>query len=165
MKRIHIVGRKNHGKTTLIVDLLEECRRRGLRVGSIKHAAHRHELDTPGKDSYHHRQAGANPAAVISHNLIGVFLARDEGNDAYASIASLFADCALVLVEGDIDARAPKIEVWRESLGTECLATERSDILAIVSDDVPPTSLAVWPRCQVGQLVDRLFELVREQDV
>ena len=57
MNRIHIVGRKNHGKTTLIVEVLAEFHRRGIRVGAIKHSAHRRELDPPGKDSYRHREA------------------------------------------------------------------------------------------------------------
>jgi molybdopterin-guanine dinucleotide biosynthesis protein B len=165
MKRIHLVGRRNHGKTTLIVELLEECRRRGIRAGSIKHSAHRHELEPPGKDSYRHRQAGASPAAIMSHSLIGVFVPRNEGTDAYASIAPLFADCELVLVEGDIDAAAPKVEVWRECHGTACLAAERDDIRAIVSDDAPPVSLPVWPRCNVAQILDNLLAMVQSPGV
>jgi len=161
MNCIHVVGRKNHGKTTLIVELLQEYRRQGVRVGSIKHSVHRHELDPPGKDSHRHREAGANPAAVISRNLVGVFVARDDATDAYASIAPLFADCALVLVEGDIQAAAPKIEVWRECQDTNCLASERDDILAVVSDDAPPTSLPVWPRRGVAQIAANLLEMVR----
>jgi molybdopterin-guanine dinucleotide biosynthesis protein B len=157
MNRIHIVGRKNHGKTTLIVELLEEFRRRGVSVGSVKHSAHRHELDPPGKDSYRHRAAGANPAAIVSRNLVGVFVRRDEITDCYAVIGPLFSGCKLVLVEGDIDARAPKIEVWRACRGTPCLATERDDILAVVSDDSPPVSLPVWPRGDIAHLADRLL--------
>ena len=48
MNRIHIIGRKNHGKTTLIVELIEEFTRLGLSVGAIKHTSHSHELDVPG---------------------------------------------------------------------------------------------------------------------
>lgn len=51
MKLIHIVGRQNHGKTTLIVELLEEFARQAIVVGTIKHSSHAHELDRPGKDS------------------------------------------------------------------------------------------------------------------
>ena len=50
MNRIHIVGCKNSGKTTLIVDVLPELVARGYRVGAIKHSSHRHEVDVPGKD-------------------------------------------------------------------------------------------------------------------
>lgn len=163
MKRVHIVGRKNHGKTTLIVELLEEFRRQGIRVGSIKHSAHRHELDLPGKDSYRHREAGANPAAIVSRSLIGVFVPRDEATDAYATIAPLFAQCALVLVEGDIHAAAPKIEVWRECQETNCLANERDDILAVVSNDAPPVSAPIWPRQGLARIAENLLELVRAQ--
>ena len=44
-----IIGKKNSGKTTLVVALLAELRRRGLRVASIKHGHHAFETDQPGK--------------------------------------------------------------------------------------------------------------------
>lgn len=161
MRRIHIVGRRNHGKTALMVELLEEFCRRGIRVGSIKHSAHRHELDPPGKDSYRHREAGADPAGIISGNLMAVFVPRSPGDDCYARLAPMFAGCELVLVEGDIEAMGTKIEVWRAEMGTACLATERSDIQAIVSDDRPEANVPVWPRAGVGALADRLLALAR----
>ncbi|MEO2032331.1 MAG: molybdopterin-guanine dinucleotide biosynthesis protein B, partial [Planctomycetaceae bacterium] len=58
-KRIHIVGRKNSGKTGLIVELVSFLTDLGYCVGTIKHTHHDHELDTPGKDSYRHCAAGA----------------------------------------------------------------------------------------------------------
>lgn len=159
MKRVHIVGRKNHGKTTLIVELLEEFRRRGIHVGSIKHSAHQHELDPPGKDSYRHRHAGADPAAIISKNLLGVFVARKEEVDPYAAIAPLFADCVLVLVEGGIDADAPKVEVWRACHGQDPLAASRADISAVISDDAPAVPLPVWPRRSAAELAEKLLQI------
>lgn len=159
MKRVHIVGRKNHGKTTLIVELLEEFRRRGVRAGSVKHSAHYHELDPPGKDSYLHRQAGADPAAIVSNNLIGMFLARHPATDCYARMAPLFADCAVVLVEGDIEASAVKLEVWRAERGTVPLARERGDIRAVISDDQPDVTSSIWPRSDLAALADRILGL------
>ena len=44
MRRLHIIGRKNHGKTQLVVELVEELTVRGLRVATIKHTHHHHEL-------------------------------------------------------------------------------------------------------------------------
>lgn len=161
MRRIHIVGRRNHGKTALIVDLLGEFRRRGIRVGSIKHSAHRHELDPPGKDSYRHREAGADPAGIISRNLMAVFVPRSADDNCYDRLAPLFADCELVLVEGDIEATGTKIEVWRAAMGTTCLVGEHCDIRAIVSDDQPEANVQVWPRSDLGLLADRLLALAR----
>lgn len=112
MNRIHIVGRKNHGKTTLVVELVREFCRRGIRVGTIKHSRHVHELDTPGKDSHRHRAAGGQPAAILTGDSVGVFLSRD-GRNEYERLEPLFADCQIVLVEGDIEAGGVKVEVWR----------------------------------------------------
>ena len=61
MKRavLGIAGWSGAGKTTLIEAVLPLLRRAGLVVSTIKHAHHGAELDTPGKDSWRHRQAGA----------------------------------------------------------------------------------------------------------
>ena len=61
-----ITGWKNSGKTTLIVALVEEFTRRGLRVSTIKHAHHAFDIDVPGKDSHRHRLAGASEVLVGS---------------------------------------------------------------------------------------------------
>ena len=42
---ITVVGRKNSGKTTLVVQLAAELRRRGLRVMTIKHGSHNFNID------------------------------------------------------------------------------------------------------------------------
>ncbi len=158
MKRIHIVGRKNHGKTTLIVELLHELRARGVRVGSIKHSSHIHELDTPGKDSHRHRQAGAEPASIVTPDSIGVFLPRPTMS-VYDLLEPLYADCELVVVEGNIDAVGTKIEVWRGVMGAPCLAVDHPDIRAVISDDQPPVSIPVWPRGDVTRIADRIVAL------
>lgn len=129
MQRIHVIGRKNHGKTQLVVELVEELHRRGLRVGTIKHTHHRHELDTPGKDSHRHRTAGAAVVGILSPSMSAVFLPAEgalSDEDRYTAMALLFADCKLVLVEGDSQTSWPKIEVWRAALQTAPLSAVRS---------------------------------------
>ena len=159
MKLIHIVGRQNHGKTTLIVELVEEFARRGIAVGTIKHSSHAHELDTPGKDSYRHRRAGAAPAAVITPEMLGLWLPRRAGDDLYAAAAPMFAACRLVLVEGGIDAAGMAIEVWRQAVGGPCLAAAHGTIQAVVSDDAVDPGVPVWPRNDVAGLAQRLLDL------
>lgn len=163
-KRIHIVGRKNHGKTTLIVELIEELCRRNIRVGSIKHSSHDHDLDTPGKDSYRHRQAGAQPTAIATPAMVGVFAPCSAGKSPYELIESLYKECYLILVEGDIDAQMPKVEVWRESAGGICLASERNDILAVISDQNPKVSVPIWPRKKIAQIADKIIELMQSPE-
>lgn len=156
---IHIVGRQNHGKTTLIVELVQEYTRQGISVGTIKHSSHSHELDTPGKDSYRHRQAGAAPAAVIAGEMLGVWLPHQAESDPYGILAPMYSACRLVLVEGHIDKAGLKIEVWRQAIGGPCLATARHDIHAVVTDNAVECSVPVWPRKDVAGLARRLLEL------
>ena len=156
MKRIHLIGRKNSGKTTLVVELIEELTQRGFKVGAIKHTGHAYELDTPGKDSHRHRQAGSSPAAIIAGPLMGVYLPSDG---AYEKLAHLYADCDLVIVEGDNKTSAAKIEIWRKEVSEEPIAAKDKDVCAVISDDQPDVSQPIWPRRHVSELADRICDL------
>jgi molybdopterin-guanine dinucleotide biosynthesis protein B len=161
---LHIVGRSGHGKTMLIEALVAELAARGLRVGSVKHSGHAHDLDAPGKDSYRHRAAGASPAAIVTPALVGAFLRRAPEEDVYARLAPLYTGCDLTLIEGDLAGAhaAPRVEVWRAAPATPPLALADARIAAVVSDDLPPAlRVPVWPRADVGTLADRVLALAR----
>lgn len=159
MRLIHIVGRKNHGKTTLIVELVQEFARQGIAVGTIKHSSHAHELDAPGKDSYRHRHAGASPAAIVTEQLIGLYLPRPADTDPYSVLAPMFSPCRIVLVEGHIDGPGIKVEVWRESAGGECLAAARQEIQCVVTDDPVQLGVPVLRRSDIRRLSQHLLAL------
>ena len=55
---ISIIGKKNAGKTTLLVALASELVRRKHRVMTIKHGTHTAEMDREGKDSWKHWHEG-----------------------------------------------------------------------------------------------------------
>lgn len=155
MKRLHIIGRKNQGKTTLIVELVKELSRCGVSVGTIKHTHHQHELDVPGKDSYEHRTAGAAVVGILSPSMDALFVpATDDRakSNRYAAFAPMFAACRLVLVEGDSQTDAPKVEVWRSDLGKPPLAVDDPSILAVVTDDPLPVEKLRLPRADVPGL-------------
>jgi molybdopterin-guanine dinucleotide biosynthesis protein B len=160
--RLHVIGRKNAGKTTLVVELIERLTRQGLVVGSIKHTHHRHELDVPGKDSYRHRQAGAAPVAILSPGMTAVFRPNPTGvaADGYPWLDSVWDGCDLVLVEGDSQTSATKVEVWRDVVSDPPLATLDPSIKAVISDNAPSVHQAVWPRSGGDQLVHKILELV-----
>lgn len=165
MKRIHIIGGKNHGKTTLVTELVAELTERGYRIGTIKHTHHQHELDAPGKDSHRHRQAGAAVVGILSRSMNAVYWPPHSSDDSspdsrYDSFAQIYAACHLVIVEGDTHTQAPKIEVWRETLGTPPLAQSDPTIRAVVSHDkVADISVPVWPRSDISLLVAKILTL------
>jgi molybdopterin-guanine dinucleotide biosynthesis protein B len=186
MHRIHIIGRKNIGKTTLVVDLVHHFRALGYRVGTIKHTHHHHELDTPGKDSFRHRQAGAKAVGIVAPTMSAIFWPTpsdmsggaeerkacqleqedpagglkqaDDLSRQYEPFDALMADCDLVLVEGDQQAQAVKIEVWHQGVEERPLAENNPSIALVVSND--PVNAQETHRCDdLQSLGQRLLEL------
>ena len=68
MRIIGLAGWSGSGKTTLITKAIPRLTARGVRVSTIKHAHHGFDLDTPGKDSFMHRAAGATEVVISSAN-------------------------------------------------------------------------------------------------
>jgi molybdopterin-guanine dinucleotide biosynthesis protein B len=161
MNRLHVIGHKNHGKTQLVVELVAELSARGLRVGTIKHTHHQHELDVPGKDSHRHRAAGAAAVGVLSRSMSAIFLPVEQyelmGDDRYVALAPSFDKCDIVLVEGDSQTTSPKIEVWRAELSDKPMAQQDDSILAVVSNDAVDIPTKVLSRSNVANLADWIF--------
>ena len=66
MRIFGLAGWSGSGKTTLITSLIPELVSRGITVSTIKHAHHSFDIDQPGKESQHHRQAGAQEVMIAS---------------------------------------------------------------------------------------------------
>src|ERR1700749_1598276 len=64
MRVIGLAGWSGAGKTTLLTRLIPHFVSEGLRVSVIKHPHHEFDIDVPGKDSWRHRQAGAEEVRV-----------------------------------------------------------------------------------------------------
>ena len=142
MKKPHaiaIVGNSGAGKTTLLERLIPALKRKGLRVGALKHDAHRFDIDHPGKDSHRLTAAGADTMMITSASM----LAMVKRHAAFPPIEELleryFSDMELVLVEGFRGSSLPKIEVHRKAFRRELICRgERNDPgLAAVASDEP----------------------------
>lgn len=161
--RIHIVGRRNAGKTTLVCELVQDLSDRGLRVATIKHTHHRHELDTPGKDSWKHRDAGAVGVGILSPHLMAAFVPSERSDDSaagYAQLSEIFSDCDVLLVEGDLHSDGIRIEVWRTEVAEPPYAQADVSILAVVSDASVDVQQDVWPRSDVATVVNHILGLI-----
>ena len=143
MKVIGLAGWSGAGKTTLVLKLIPEFLRRGVTVSTIKHAHHAFDVDTPGKDSYEHRKAGAHEVLVSSSQRFALMRdLRGAPEPALAEHLARLAPVDLVLVEGFKRERIPKIEVFRGANGKPFLHGEDADIIALASDlDAPPSYL------------------------
>jgi molybdopterin-guanine dinucleotide biosynthesis protein B len=125
------------GKTTLLVQLLPRLRAAGLRIGMIKHAHHSFDVDTPGKDSYELRKAGAEQMLVASQRRWALMGELNQPHEP--QLAELLArldreDLDLILVEGFRAVSFPKIELHRPSIGKPLLHLRDDSIIAVASD-------------------------------
>jgi len=138
MRVLGIVGWSGAGKTTLIVALLPLLRARGLSVSTIKHAHHGFEIDRPGKDSYRHREAGAQEVLIASARRWVLLHENRAAEPDLDTLLSRLAPVDLVLVEGFKCHPGPKLEVYRPDLGKPPLWPDMPGILAVASDQVLP---------------------------
>lgn len=129
-----IIGWSGAGKTTLLTQLLPVLRERGLRVLALKHSGHSHPLHKRGSDSERLERAGATAVGLLTPE--GLQLTFPEGESAWTALLPLLAgQVDLVLIEGWKDGPYPKLEVWREGLGSP-LCTDRP-VVALVTDAEP----------------------------
>lgn len=139
MKILGIVGWSGAGKTTLLVALLPLLRAAGLRVSTIKHAHHGFDMDQPGKDSYRHRQAGAEEVMVVSGPRWALLHEVTGPEPSLSDLLTRMSPVDLVLVEGYKSHPFPKLEVWRQALGKPPLWDHEPEIVAVVSDSTGDT--------------------------
>ena len=73
-KTVSVTGFKNSGKTSVVEALVRELSSRGHRVGTLKHTADDINLDTPGKDTSRHRDAGSVATGILQENTTALFI-------------------------------------------------------------------------------------------
>jgi len=129
---ISIVGKSKSGKTTLIEKLIPELKKRGYRVGTVKHASHNFDMDKKGKDSWRHKTAGADTVIVASRERI--VMVKDKSSVQLESIEKYFDDVDLVITEGFKKENRPKIEVYRSLKNKKPLCNDDPALIALVTD-------------------------------
>ena len=136
---VSIVGKSESGKTTLIERLIPELKRRGYRIGIVKHAHRGFDMDRKGKDSYRHRQAGADSVMIASPGQIA--MVKDVPGERLDDLIPFFEDMDLLITEGFKRDNAPKIEIFRSERHQFPACTKDDTLIAMVSDT--PLELAV----------------------
>lgn len=142
MKIYGVTGSKNCGKTGLMERLVAEVCVRGLSVSTIKHAHHSTDVDQPGRDSYRHRQAGAQEVLLASpHRWALMHELRDAPEPPLSELLTKLSPVDLVLIEGYKAAPHPKIEAHRAETGKPLLSPANASIRAVAADSPVDTAL------------------------
>ena len=167
MKVLGVCGGSGSGKTTLIESLLPCLQEADQYVSVVKHAHHGFEPDTPGKDSWRHRQAGAFEVIAVSDQRMALYREFPTPLTTlnWRGIVSEFAEIPggrhWVLIEGFKHADLPKIEVWRAATGKPALYPADPFVVGVATDDAPmlpdATRLPVFPLHAPHELVQFLL--------
>lgn len=124
-----VSGRKDSGKTGLIIRLINGFIQEGYSVSVIKHDGHDYDMDHEGTDTWRFTQAGAECSAIFSDSQ---YTASFQGRTSIEDMLKLCSGRDIVIIEGMKESDLPKVEVVRREISTEgicnpdtliCLAT------------------------------------------
>ncbi|WP_312191034.1 molybdopterin-guanine dinucleotide biosynthesis protein MobB [Leclercia sp.] len=128
------------GKTTLLKVIIPALCARGVRPGLIKHTHHNMDIDTPGKDSYELRKAGAAQTIVASSQRWALMTETpdEEQIDLTYLISRMdHSTLDLMLVEGFKHEPVAKILLFRSDTGHDINELTVDEHVIAVASDMP----------------------------
>ncbi len=135
---ISIISKKNSGKTTLLEKLIPEMKKRGHRVGTVKHDTHGFDIDHEGKDTWRHKAAGAEAVLIASPWKLSLIKDTTRDMSLESLVSTYLSDLDIVLTEGYKKAQMAQVEVFRSAAHkTPLHAKGESDSLIAVMSDTP----------------------------
>lgn len=171
---VGIAAYSGSGKTTLLTRLIPLFNSAGIRVGVVKHAHHRFDIDQPGKDSHRLREAGAGQILLGSRHRLALLMEQQQQrpepclNELLAMLDQSRLD--LILVEGFKHETFPKLELNRPVTGKPLMFPDDPSIIALITD-VPGSGEGQLPELdlnrpeQVYQFIcDRILSAPPETD-
>lgn len=159
---ISVIGYSNAGKTTLIEKLVPALKKKGFRVGTIKHSVHSSRFDMNGKDSWRFYEAGADTVVLSSADHIAVFKRKEQKDGGkYSELPGLtawFNDVHIIIAEGYKRANHPKIEVYRADRSASPACGKDKTIFALVSGTPVNADIPVFGPEDVEALATLIVE-------
>ena len=104
-------GESNTGKTSLIEKIINHLTKEGYKIATVKITNKKIGIDSNGKDTWRHGQAGSK-LVVLSSPIETDFLFKNKQNiDEILQHIAGFGEHDLVIIEGANDEITPKIRI------------------------------------------------------
>ena len=164
MHIVGVCGTSGSGKTRLAQRLVAEFAAQGVKISVIKHAHHNVDVDTPGKDSWVLRKAGAYETMLVSSRrwMLIRELEEENLNPDLREVIAQMQHCEWLIFEGFKHADLNKIEVWRQENGKPALYPQDNYVQALITadqDKLPePTLLPIFSPDSAAEVVTWLQE-------
>lgn len=108
---IGFYGESNTGKTTLIVKIINRLSKDGFNVASVKISNKKISIDSEGKDTWKHAEAGSKLVVFSTENETDFLLKRKISNNEIVDNIKRLGNYDIILVEGANDENIPKIRM------------------------------------------------------
>ncbi|MFQ6082925.1 MAG: molybdopterin-guanine dinucleotide biosynthesis protein B [Candidatus Aminicenantia bacterium] len=152
---ISIIGWAGSGKTTLLEKIIIELKKRGYKIGVVKHSSHDFEIDYPKKDSWRHKKAGADSVIVSGSRKISLIKSLEKELNLEEIAEKYLNDMDLILTEGYKVSDKPKILVLDAIIGNEFSYEKQVDnLIAIVSSKKIKSDLPQFNPNQIKEITD-----------
>lgn len=152
------------GKTTLLQKVIPLLKTQGIRAGVIKHSHHQMDIDTPGKDSFKLREAGADQVMVANDQRWALMCETPQAEPLNLAALVGHMDAStldLVLVEGFKDEAIPRIVLWRKGVQEHRGLLTDEHVIAIACDVALATDLPVLDINQPEQVAEFIAKWIR----
>ncbi|MBF0389821.1 MAG: molybdopterin-guanine dinucleotide biosynthesis protein B [Desulfamplus sp.] len=172
---VSIAGYSGSGKTTFLEKLIPHLKERGYKLGVIKHAHCRVDMDKKGKDSWRHKSAGAAATLVISPGQLSIVKDYDDitqnaqdlvqsESETIERVKNYLSDMDLIVVEGFKHASLPKCEIFRVAAGHSTpLFFDDKNLIAFITDsdykDLSIPSFGLDDAKAVADLIEKRYIL------
>jgi len=148
-----IVGKNsNTGKTTVLCNIIQELKKRGYKVATIKHDVHGFDIDHPGKDTWKHGQAGSDIVMISSPEKFAM-IEKVEKEYTLDEVISKITNVDIIITEGYKRENKPKLEVFRAE-AAECLLCEDHELFGLVTDVKFDKAVPQFNFTEIEKLVD-----------
>jgi molybdopterin-guanine dinucleotide biosynthesis protein B len=131
---LQVVGYRNSGKTTFITKIISYLSTTyDLKIASLKHDHHGFSLDQERKDTWKHRQAGAELSVIQSPTGLGLTMKQEHERPLgeLVSFVHLLGQYDMIIVEGFKREAYPKVVLIRYK-DDFCLIQELTQPLILV---------------------------------
>lgn len=125
---IGLYGTSNSGKTTVLTELINQLAQKGYRVGTIKQTDKPISMDTPEKDTWRHKTAGANIVVFSSTIETTCLLPTPLKISMIIEKMNQLLDLDIIFIEGSNDPSIPKIRIGTKALRENTLFIYDGDI-------------------------------------
>lgn len=125
------VGYSGSGKTTLLSKIIKAFKDDGYRVATLKHDAHKFEIDHEGKDTWEFSQAGSDIVIINSAEKLAL-IEKLERPLSFEEVLSRITNVDIIFVEGYKQEFPPKILIVRREEDLNLL-NQLENVIAIAT--------------------------------